>query len=115
RIVVGAFHVFHSRRNRNCAMKMRSCAGQAFEIRQAVERKVHFGGRTTESESTDVFNEIRREILWPHHFHERQPWIDTRRYDLRANDLAVLENNASGSSLINENLRDRRLGPDLGA
>src|ERR1700722_10219257 len=61
-LIIGAFHIFHGRRNGNGAAQMISGAGQADEIREAVEGQIYFAGGAAEFIAADVFEEIAGEL-----------------------------------------------------
>ncbi len=62
-VVVGALHVFDGRRDRDCSAQVRAGAGDGFEVRQSVQRHVHFAGRAAIFEAVDVFEKIGGQVL----------------------------------------------------
>src|SRR5277367_3007373 len=102
-LVVGAFHIFHGRRNGNRATEMISGAGQAGEIRQVVESEIHFAGGAAIFVAANVFEEIGGKFAGFDELQKREIGIDARRDDVGANFFAAFEDHALRDAIFNEN------------
>src|SRR5580698_5318649 len=114
-LVVGAFHVFHRGRNGNCAAKMIAGAGEAGEIRQAIESEIYFAGGTAIFVAANVFQEIAGKFAGFDEFQERQIGIDARRNNVGVNFFAAFEDDALRDAILNENFRDCHFLADFDA
>ena len=114
-VVVGALHVFDAGRNRNRAAQMSARSGDGLEVRQRVERQIHFAGRPAILVAVYVFQKFRGQRACLEKFRESQPGVDARRNDVGINLVAVGEHHAFGFAVLHDDLRDRGLGADFGA
>ena len=93
---------------------MLAFAGQAGEVGQPVDRQVDLARRAAELEAADVFLEFGVERPGLHEAEERPAGVH-RREDVAGLDLlAVLEGHAGRPAVLDDDPRDRGLGPDLG-
>ena len=94
---------------------MRTRARETSEIGQSIECKIHLAGRAPKLVSVHGFHKIARKVLGAGHSYKRKPRIDTGRNDVGANLFAILENDAPGLAVRNDDFRDRRFTAYLGA
>src|SRR5439155_13247599 len=102
RLIVGALHIFDGWRDRNRPTQMRPCPWKTFEIRQGIEREIHFSGRAAKFISLHIIDKIRRKVFSAGHLDERQPRIDTRGNDIRSDLIAVFEYDSSGLATLDD-------------
>ena len=62
RIVVGALHVIHRRRNGNRAAKMAAGTRKAVEVRERVQSEIHLARRAAVFVALDFFKKFRRQL-----------------------------------------------------
>ena len=75
----------------------------------------HFARETIPVPIKDAGGHETGEMLTADELEEGQPWVNARRDDRRGNLFAAFEDDAGGASTLHQDLRDRRLDPDLGA
>src|SRR5689334_16402658 len=92
---------------------MRTLSGLAGEIRKAVEGEIDLARRSAELVVPDVRGEILRQMRLADHLHERQAWIDARENRVRDEVVAVLENDAGGLAVFDQDVLDGRFKPNL--
>ena len=61
RVIVGAFHVFDTGRNRNRSAQVSAGAGHTLEVGQRIQREVHLAGRTAILVAVYIFQELLRQ------------------------------------------------------
>src|ERR1700677_1092744 len=106
-LIIGAFHIFHGRRNGNGAAQMISGAGQASEIGQAIEREIYFAGRAAEFVAAEVFEEIAGKVALFDKFQEGEIGVDAGRNDVGVNFFAgTFEDDAAGDTILDQNFGD---------
>ena len=88
-------------------------ARQAREVRQPVEREVHLAGRAAEPVPPQVLDEVVRQMRLAHEPEERQSGIRAGRDDACAQFVAVPQHHSRGASVLDQHLRDGRVGADL--
>src|SRR5690606_24895025 len=80
----------------------------------AVDREVHFAGATPELVALDLGGELGQQVLLADETEERAAWIAVGDDHLCLDLVAVLEDDARGAAVLDEDPRHRRIGPDLG-
>ena len=86
-----------------------------FEVRQTIEREIHFAGRAAILVTLEIVGKIIRQVFFANHLHERQTRIDARRNHVRVNLIAIFQHDAFGLSVLQNDLCDRRFGANLRA
>src|SRR5271170_4484676 len=81
-------------------------AREAGEIRQAVEREIHFAGGTAIFVAANVFKEIAGKFTLFDEFQKREIGIDAGRDDVGLNFFAAFEDDTVGDAIFYENFRD---------
>src|SRR5579863_5762116 len=85
----------------------------SLEIRQGVEREIHFARRTSELIAIDLFEKIVWQIPLFDHFDESKSRIDTRRNNVGVNLVSARQRHAFCFATLHDDLRNRRLGAYL--
>ena len=94
---------------------MLALAGQAGEVRQAVDRHVDLAGAAAELEAADLLLEVGGERAGLEEVQERDLGVGRGEHDGRLDLLAALQQDAGGAAVAGDDLPDRGLGADLGA
>src|SRR5580692_12620322 len=90
-------------------------AGEAGEIRQAVESEIYFAGGTAIFVAAHVFWKIARKLAGFDEFQEREIGIDARRDNAGMNFFAAFEDYALRDAIFYENFRDCHFLTDFDA
>src|SRR6185436_14505066 len=88
---------------------------QRRKVRQSVKRQIDLAGRAAELVPRNVLDELAGQVIGADHLHEGQAWIDARQYGRRDVIVAVLEDDARGFVVFDEDVLDGRIDADLGA
>src|ERR1700674_1782719 len=94
---------------------MRARAREAFEIGKLVEGEIDFAGGAAKFVAADAFEKIGGKLAGLEEFLEREMRIDAGRDDVGGEFFAILENDAGGTAILDEDFADRRFGADFHA
>src|SRR5437764_10009889 len=88
-------------------------AGQRFEVWQSIEREIYFARRSAELVTLDIIDEVLRQMIFAHHLHERETWIDTGRDYVSVKLIAVFQHDAFRFAFLQNDFCDGRFGANL--
>ncbi len=113
RVVVGAFHVLDAGRERHGSAQVSAFAGHALEVRQAVEREIHFAGGAAVLVAANLFQEVVGDVAGLDEVDEGVLRVDAGGNDVGVNFVAVAEDDALRFAFLDDDLCGRCLRADF--